>query len=148
VLVTDAGISAGRQMQGYLYLPIDAQRDPLTKDPRASQSQTVTGVLETLYRAAVRRRIISIRTTGPPRSSLKTTYQAAEDFWDSHLAQGLRYRYHVDASNEQPYVLFSNPRGYETMVHLGPETFQMAQLQRGNDNTLDMRIESQEYVAA
>jgi hypothetical protein len=148
VLVTDSGISADRQMQGYLYLAIEAQRDPLTKNPRASQSESVTGVLETLYRAAVRRRIISIRTTGPPRSSLKTSYQAAEDFWDSHLAQGLRYRYYVDASNTQPYVLFTNPRGYETMVHLGPAEFRMAQLQRGNDNTLDMRIESQEYVAA
>jgi hypothetical protein len=97
--VSSTGTSAGRQMEGMLYLEKDIQRDKLVLEPRASQSRSVTGQIETLYRAALRIRAIRIRTQGPPRSTTKTTYQAAEDLWSSHfdlLARG--YDNYLDAT--------------------------------------------------
>jgi hypothetical protein len=135
-----------RQMEGYLYLEKEIQRDKLVLEPRASQSRSVTGQIETLYRTALRTRAIRIRTEGPPRSTLKTTYQAAEDLWSSHFAQGKRWRCHVDASVETPWVLFTNPRGYEVFVHLGPSRWDPDLLARGYDNYLDATIPAQVYV--
>jgi hypothetical protein len=135
-----------RQMMGYLYLEKEVQRDKLVLEPRASQSRSVTGQIETLYRTALRTRSIRIRTTGPPRSTTKTTYQATEDLWSSHFAQGKRWRCHVDASVETPWALFANPRGYETFVHLGPTKWDPDLLARGYDNYLDATIPAQVYV--
>jgi hypothetical protein len=135
-----------RQMEGYLWLDKEIQRDKLVLEPRASQSRSVTGQIETLYRAALRTRAIRIRTQGPPRSTLKTTYQAAEDLWSSHFAQGKRWRAYVDTTIQQPWVLFTNPRGYETFVHLGPSKWDPELLARGYDNYLDATIPAQVYV--
>jgi hypothetical protein len=135
-----------RQMEGYLYLEKDVQRDKLVLEPFASQSRSVLGRIETVYRTALRTRAIRIRTQGPPRSTLKTTYQAAEDLWSSHLSQGKRWRCHVDASVDTPWVLFANPRGYETFVHLGPTRWDPDLLARGYDNYLDATIPAQVYV--
>jgi hypothetical protein len=135
-----------RQMEGYLWLDKEIQRDKLVLVPRASQSRSVTGQIETLYRTALRTRAIKIRTQGPPRSTTKTTYQAAEDLWSSHFAQGKRWRAYVDASVETPWALFTNPRGYETYVHLGPANWDPDLLARGYDNYLDATIPAQVYV--
>jgi hypothetical protein len=147
--VTDAGVGPvpSRQMIGQVYLGKEILSDVLTIDPRASQSEGVTGRLETIKRASVRQRPIRMRSEGPPRSSIATTYQALEDLWESHFSAGLRWRYYVDASVVTPYAVISNPRGYETMVHLGPERWKWDPLQRGNDNHGDVTIRAQEYVA-
>ena len=135
-----------QQMEGMLWLDKNVQRDMLSIEPFASQSRTVSGVVETLYRSQLRNRQLKLRTTGPPRSSLKTVYQAGEDFWSSHLARGLRWRYYVDTDEEQPYVKFANPRGYEVMVAPIAQ-FAPKPMQGGNDNHIDWAFLVHEYIA-
>lgn len=136
-----------RQMEGTLYLEKDVQRDVKTERPRGSKSRTVSGRTETRYRSRLRERNIRIRTTGPPRSSLWTVDQAADDFDETHLSTGKRFRYHVDASVDTPYAVQSNPYGYEVMVDPEVRPWTGTPISRGNDNHMDYTFRATEYVA-
>jgi hypothetical protein len=135
-----------RQVEGVLYMDKDVQRDVLRAQPRASQSQTVSGRRETLYRSRLNSRTFQLRLTGPPRSSLWTVQQAAKDMHDTHWSRGLRFRYHVDADVETPYADTTNPFGYEVFVS-DLDTYSATPISRGNDNHTQYSFPALEYVA-